>query len=134
MTVRILGVGVVALITLIALASAHAQQMLGAASLSKMVDTYRQNEARFKRDYVGKQFEDILPFRSAKESFFITDRYLIGFGTGGFTSDVDCTVADQAVMNRIVDWNKGDRVRVRGVVKDVLMGSVQLDGCLFSPL
>ena len=38
MTVRILGVGVAAL-TLIALASAHAQQMLGADSLSNMVDT-----------------------------------------------------------------------------------------------
>jgi len=91
---------------------------------------YRQNEARFKRDYVGKQFEDILPFRSAKESFLIAGRYMIGFGTGGFT--VDCMVSDKAVMNRIVDWNKGDRVRVRGVVKDVTMGSVQLDGCLFS--
>ena len=132
MTVRILGIGVAALITLIALASAHAQQMLGADRLSKMVDTYRENEARFKRDYVGKQFEDTLPFRSAKENLFIADRYLIGFGRGVFTSDVDCTVADKAVMNRIVDWNKGDRIRVRGVVKDVLMGSVQLDGCLFS--
>ena len=87
MTVRILGVGVAAL-TLIALASAHAQQMLGADSLSNMVDTYRQNEARFKRDYVGKQFEGTLPFRSAKENLFVADRYLIGFGTGGFTSDV----------------------------------------------
>ena len=132
MTIRILGFGVAALITLIALASAHAQQMLSADGLSKMVDTYRQNEARFKRDYLGKQFEDTLPFRSAKENLFISDRYLIGFGTGVFTSDVDCTVADKAVMNRIVDWNKGDRIRVHGVVKDVLMGSVQLDGCLFS--
>jgi hypothetical protein len=130
MTVRILGV--VALIAFIALVPAHAQQMLGADSLSKMVDTYRQNEARFKRDYVGQQFEGILPFRSAKENFFIADRYMVGFGTGGFTSDVDCIVSDKAVMNRIVDWNKGDRVKVRGVVKDVTMGSVQLDGCFFS--
>jgi hypothetical protein len=96
------------------------------------VDTYRQNEARFKRDYQGKQFESNLPFRSARESMFFADRYMVGFGTGGFTSDVDCVVSDKAVMNRIVDWNKGDRVKVSGIVKDVTMGSVQLDVCSLS--
>ena len=35
-------------------------------------------------------------------------------------------------MNRIVDWNKGDPVKVSGVIKDVSFGSVQLDACSFS--
>jgi hypothetical protein len=111
---------------------AAATETLGADSLPKIVDTYRQNEARFKRDYQGKQFESNLPFRSARESMFFADRYMVGFGTGGFTSDVDCVVSDKAVMNRIVDWNKGDRVKVSGIVKDVTMGSVQLDACSLS--
>jgi hypothetical protein len=111
---------------------AAATETLGADSLPKIVDTYRQNEARFKRDYQGKQFESNLPFRSARESMFFADRYMVGFGTGGFTSDVDCVVSDKAVMNRIVDWNKGDRVKVSGIVKDVTMGSVQLDVCSLS--
>jgi hypothetical protein len=109
-----------------------ATKTLGADSLPKIVDTYRQNEARFKRDYQGKQFESNLPFRSARESMFFADQYMVGFGTGGFTSDVDCVVSDKAVMNRIVDWNKGDRVKVSGIVKDVTMGSVQLDACSLS--
>jgi hypothetical protein len=57
---------------------------------------------------------------------------MVGFGTGGFTSDIDCSVSDKAVMSRIVDWNKGDSVKVSGLVSDVTMGSVQLDGCVFS--
>ncbi len=44
---------------------------------------------------------------------------------------MDGTVSDKAVMNRIVDWNKGDSVKVHGVVKDVPMGSVQPDACSF---
>ena len=117
MIVRLLGV--VALIAFTALVPAHAQrghfasgQTLGTLSLPKMVDAYQQNGVRFKRDYAGKHFEDIMQFRSAKES---ADRYLVGFGLRGFTSDVDCSVSDKAEIDRIVDWNKGDRIWVRGV-------------------
>jgi hypothetical protein len=106
---------------------------LHANSLPKIVDTYRQNEARFKRDFMGQQFEAVLPFNSAKESFFSRDKYLVGFGSGGFSSEVDCFVSDKAIMSRIVDWNKGDSVKVSGVIKDVTMGSVQLATCVFEP-
>jgi pyruvate/2-oxoglutarate dehydrogenase complex dihydrolipoamide acyltransferase (E2) component len=109
-----------------------AEEALGADSLSKIVDTYRQNEIRFKRDYVGKQFDDVLPFRSAKAKIFSEDQYTVGFGKGMFVSDIDCTVSDKATMDRVIDWNKGDRIRIRGVIKDVTMGSVQLDRCQLS--
>jgi hypothetical protein len=35
-------------------------------------------------------------------------------------------------MDRIVNWKKGDRVEVSGIIKGVTMGSVKLDACSFS--
>ena len=102
--------------------------------LPKIVSTYRENEIRFKRDFVGKLFSDVLPFRSATESMFSGGSYRIGFGTGGFTSDVDCRVTSSADISRIVNWNKGEKIHIQGLVKDVTMGSVQLDRCNFSNL
>ena len=94
--------------------------------------TYRENGIRFKRDFYGKRFSDILPFRDAKETVIFKGRYIVGFGKGGFLSDLDCTVTSQAVISTVANWNKGDRIRVEGVVKDVTMGSVELDGCTLS--
>jgi len=105
-------------------------QTLGADSLKKMVDTYEQNQIRFNRDYRGKEFEAILPFRAARETFF-GGEYTVEFGTKGFLSELGCTVSDKDAVNRLIDWNKGDRIKVRGVVKDVSFGAVRLDDCMF---
>jgi hypothetical protein len=85
-----------------------------------------------KRDFKGKQFEAVLPFRSASEIFLSDGKYLIGFGAGRFVSDVDCIVTDNAVMARVADWSKGDKIKVTGVVQDVSIGSVALDSCSLS--
>jgi hypothetical protein len=69
--------------------------LLGAEDLANIVDTYWQNEARFKRDYKGKRFEAILPFFSAKakESLF-EDQYVVGFG--GAAPLISCVVSDKS--------------------------------------
>lgn len=102
---------------------------LSGGDLQKIVGTYQENEMRFKRDFFGRQFSDVLPFRSAKESILFEGKYLIGFGTGRFLSDVDCEVTSPADVARIANWNKGDEIHIEGIVKDVTMGSVELDQC-----
>jgi hypothetical protein len=44
-------------------------------------------------------------------------------------SDVDCTVTSPEKISIIANWNKGDKIRVAGMVRDVTMGAVQLDQC-----
>jgi hypothetical protein len=58
--------------------------------------------------------------------------YIVGFGTGSFVSDLDCKVTSPAAISIIADWNGGDRIRIEGLVKDVTMGSVDLDQCHLS--
>ena len=53
---------------------------LRAADLPTLVSTYRDNEMRFQRDFVGRRFSDVLPFLSAKENMFIKGTYRVGFG------------------------------------------------------
>ncbi len=106
--------------------------VLSSADLPNVVKTYHENEIRFKRDFFGKRFSDVLPFRSATVSIFSKGTYRVGFGTGSFSSDIDCKVTSQGDISVIVNWNKGDNIHVEGIVSDVTMGSVQLDQCTLS--
>jgi TPR repeat protein len=106
--------------------------ILAADDLPKIAKTYRENEMRFKRDFFGKQFSGVLPFMSAKESMFSEGTYSVGFGTGNFSSDIDCNVKSPAEIAEIANWNKGDKIRIGGVVKDVTMGTVVLEPCTLS--
>jgi hypothetical protein len=49
-----------------------------------------------------------------------------------FVSDLDCKVTSPAAISIIADWNGGDQIRIEGLVKDVTMGSVDLDQCHLS--
>ena len=108
-----------------------AAEPLGMQHLTSMHETYKANQIRFKRDFVGRQFSGRIAFRTVRESIFDDGEYTVEFGTGGFTSDIDCKISDPSVIDRIVEWNKGDMVTVSGVVRDSLMGSIQLSECRF---
>jgi hypothetical protein len=101
---------------------------LSGSDLPKVVSTYRENEMRFKRDFLGKQFSDVLPFKSATENVFLKGSYLVGFGNN-IISDVNCTVKSPTEISAIANWNKGDRIHIEGNVKDVTLGSVNLESC-----
>jgi hypothetical protein len=106
--------------------------LLSGSDLPKVVSTYRENEIRFKRDFFGKRFSDVLLFRSVTENILIAGKYEVGFGTGQFLSDLDCSVTFPAEISKIANWNKGDKIRVEGIVQDVVMGSVRLKPCTLS--
>lgn len=109
-------------------ASARAQS-LGEGDMKKIAGTYEENEMRFKRDFAGKSFSAVLPFRNATENIFFKGQYDVGFGKGNFLADVDCTVSSVADIDRISDWNKGDMISVTGRISDVTMGVIQLKPC-----
>jgi hypothetical protein len=104
--------------------------LLRGRELPKVVSTYRESIVRFKSDFLGKPFFDVLPFLSAKKS--AEGNYRIGFGTDGAQSDLDCKVTSPAEISKIANWNKGDEIHVAGLVKDVANGSVILDPCALS--
>jgi hypothetical protein len=67
-------------------------------------------------------------FHKASERLF-GNGYRVEFGNGGFTGNVDCTVTEQKLLDQIVEWNKGQRVHVYGIIDDVTMGDLQLKQC-----
>jgi hypothetical protein len=101
---------------------------LSGSDLPMVVKTYRENEMRFKRDFVGKPFGDVLPFKNASENVIFKGAYTVRFGKG-FTSDLDCTVTSPVEISTIANWKNGDQILIQGNVKDVTLGSVNLDSC-----
>jgi hypothetical protein len=53
----------------------------------------------------------------------------VSLGGGNISGDVDCTVSSPTDIAVISNWNKGDDIVVDGVIKDVTLGSVQLEPC-----
>lgn len=105
---------------------------LGAADLPRIVDAYKANQLRFIRDFKGKAFAGVLPFRSATQNIVSPDSYTIGLGKGSLTSDLDCSFSDAFDLALMGNWNPGDEIAVTGTVKDVSFGSVQLSPCKMS--
>jgi hypothetical protein len=127
---------IVCLASLLMLVCGHSEkagaQTLGVADIDPMYETYKANEARFIRDYVGKTFSAFVPFKAARENIFLKGHFNVSFGGETFAADVDCTVSDRTTINMIVDWNRGDMIGVTGIVKDHTMGTANLERCSFS--
>jgi hypothetical protein len=104
--------------------------LLRGRELPKVISAYRESVMRFKTDFLGKPFFDVLPFLGGKKS--AEGDYRIGFGTDSAQSDLDCKVTSPAEISKIATWNKGDEIHVAGLVKDVANGSVILDPCALS--
>ena len=112
-----------------AIALTEASLYLGSDDIESMVQTYRKNQARFKRDYVGQVFKAKLPLFSISENTFMEGHWTIELGDGIFSGDVKCKTSNPADVDVIADWNKGDVISVSGEVADVSMGSIELGNC-----
>jgi hypothetical protein len=91
-----------------------------------MVAAYKQNEIRFKRDYVGRQFYDRLRLVRVSNGNGITSGVRTRFEFG----DVHCYVTTGSVAGA-TNWIKGDLIEVSGIVKDVWFDTVELEQCAF---
>lgn len=105
----------------------------GPTDIQRAIETYKQNEIRFGRDFAGKTISFTWTFNRARSRMF-SNGYVVEFGNGGFSGGVECDVNDQATIDTIIEWNKGQRVSVTGTIDDVTMGTLQLKGCTIRAL
>jgi hypothetical protein len=112
--------------------AAHAADF-GPSDIQRAIDTYGANELRFTRDFVGRSIEFTWVFRDASSRYFGSG-YRITIGNGSFNGNVDCVITDPIMLDKIVEWNKGQRVKVYGVIKDVTMGDLQLKECIITAI
>jgi hypothetical protein len=91
--------------------------------ISAMVTTYRQNEARFRHEYVGRLFSGRMRLSRVSENV-IGETTRVDFGS------VHCNLP-RGSNRAIIAWNKGDEIEIRGTIKDVWFGSVELERCSF---
>lgn len=89
----------------------------------QIVDDNRNNEPRFNRDFKGKQFLDLLSFKSITHTLW---KWQANFD-GAY-----CFV-DEKTAKSMIDWSKGQQVAVYGTINDTMFGDIQLDSCQFKP-
>ena len=96
--------------------------------MPKIAETSRSNEIRFNRDYKGRDFHAVLIFDRVSEAPFVKGHYLVSLksATG---KQADCKISDPAIVDAVVDWNKGQNVEVSGVINDTVLGDLQLSNC-----
>src|SRR5262245_16805917 len=114
----------------VALATPVIAAELGPQDIQRAVDTYKQNEIRFERDFKGRTIGFTWIFYKASSRLF-SNGYRVSFGNNG---DVVCTVQDPKVLDQIVEWNKGQKVSVSGTIDDVTFGTLYLQGCTIQAL
>ena len=102
-----------------------------AADIPTIAETSRTNDIRFKRDYKDRTFADTMVLSGIHETFDkgtyrFSLKSSLTFGIGG---GVDCTLSDPRSLDVAVNWNKGQRVEVSGVIEDTAIGDIQLSNC-----
>ena len=117
---------------LVAATSVHAADF-GSSDIQKAIETYKANELSFTRDYAGKSIEFTWVLHKVSAQLF-GNGYRVSFGNVGFSGGVDCIISDQTMLDTIVEWNKGQRVNVYGIIKDVTVGDLQLKQCKVSAI
>jgi len=90
-----------------------------ARDIGTIVDASRTNEPRFNRDYKGKVFSAVLPFRSISERTF--GGYQVNMG-GAY-----CFPEDKAMAHRMIEWRGGHSAKITGTIHSTLFGDIWLD-------
>jgi hypothetical protein len=98
------------------------------------VDTSRENEIRFDRDFKGKTFADRMIFGSLTEEIFggTYAAHFDGENHSGFGDDVICGDIAKGAANQLIDWKSGQTAYVSGQIDTTMFGTVFLKNCQFS--
>ena len=73
-----------------------------------------------------------MPLKGISENPFSKGQYRATFGKNAFGGNVDCIVSDESTINSMIDWNKGQNVKISGTIDDTLMGDVKLKDCTYT--
>lgn len=110
--------------------AAATNQYLGEADLENMHETYEKNQARFVRDFVGKDFRAVLRLNKVTQNLIFKSDFHVSFGAD--FHGVSCGIHDQEAISFITNLDKGDKVLVVGRVSDHSFGDVDLSQCKIS--
>ena len=105
---------------------------LGLDDIARIHSTYKANQARFVRDFVGKAFSARTPLGDITENLMFKGSFNVSFGGNSWGGDVQCKFSDQSDVARITEMNKGDIVKIRGVIEDHSFGTIDLEDCSIS--
>ena len=94
--------------------------------------SYDDNQARFRRDYIGRQFSADLPIHQISESQISSDILVISLGSGTPAGDVACAVSGEDNIRAATELHKGQIVHITGTVDDHSSGSIDLKECQIS--
>lgn len=101
-----------------------ASDNLTESDLDAMRATYEKNQARFARDYVGRNFQATLQIEKITRNAAAKNRFDISLDRG-----IVCATEDDKVISSITNLNKGDKVRISGVIHDITSGNLELHQC-----
>ena len=106
-----------------------ASHELSASDIPKIISTYYEYDLEFKRDYLGKTITAMMFFNNVREKAFVTG-YFVGFdglnGSAGLTCDFS-----ETLPSGFIDWDAGKSVYLTGVVYEVVLATLYLEGCKF---
>lgn len=112
-------------------ASAQAQTITP-EQVSKVVDAYQSNEARFISTFRGKKFEGQFTLKSVDEDFMSKNTFNVYFEMD--SPSIYCTgIRDKNEIKKISKFNKGQIIYVSGLIQDVVFGDLNLIKCKLSP-
>ena len=106
-----------------------ASQELDASDIPKIINTYYEDEIKFKRDYLGKTLTATLFFNDAREKAFVTG-YFIGFDGINGSAGLTCSFSE-TLPSEFIDWEAGKPVSLTGIVSDVVLATLYLKRCEF---
>ena len=106
-----------------------ASQDLSANDIPKIITTYYENEQEFKHDYLGKTFAATMFFKSVREKALVTG-YYVGFDGKNGSAGLACSFSESPT-GEFIDWDVGKSVSLTGVVSDVALAALYLEGCEF---
>ena len=105
---------------------------LGLDDIARIHATYKANQARFVRDFVGKAFSARMPLGDITENPMFKGSFHVSLGGNTWGGDVQCKFSDQSDVARITEMNKGDIVNIRGIIEDHSFGTIDLQECAIS--
>ena len=103
-------------------------QQVGSSSAAAIIETYRDNPARFTRDFKGKQFVGVLAFSDVIQNAIFNELYHINLEAND-GSTLSCTIRGMDAVGRAADMNAGERYKVVGTIDDVTFGNIELERC-----
>ncbi len=104
-------------------------QELAASDIVRIIETYYENESKFKRDYVGKTLMATMFFDNVGGAAF-GGGYFVGFDGISGSAGLTCRFSE-TLPNKVIDWDAGKSVSLTGVVYDVVLSTLYLKRCRF---